>query len=107
MFYTFYNYYLKSRAVRPGQFYNNLSNVGEPAQIISSVSCSQLTRMAPCLVFCLSNQSNLNVCCVFQYGILHTLCVTSCYLIYCCLSIIRNQTAHSHLTSLSFEILYV
>ncbi len=38
-------------------------------------------------------------CCVFRDGFLHTLVVTSGYLSYCCLSIISNQSAHSHLTS--------
>ncbi len=40
-----------------------------------------------------------STCCVFRDGILHTLVVTSCYLSYCCLSIISIQSAHSPLTS--------
>ncbi len=40
-----------------------------------------------------------STCCVFRDGILQILVVTSGYLSYCCLSIICNQSAHSHLTS--------
>ncbi len=40
-----------------------------------------------------------STCCVFRDDILHTLVVTSGYLSYCCLSIISNQSVHSHLTS--------
>ncbi len=40
-----------------------------------------------------------STCCVFRDGILHTLVLTSGYLSFCCLSIISNQSAHSHLTS--------
>ncbi len=38
-------------------------------------------------------------CCVFRDGILQILVVTSCYLSYCLLSIISNQSVHSPLTS--------
>ncbi len=38
-------------------------------------------------------------CCAFRDGILYTLVVTSGYLSYYCLSIISNQSTHSHLTS--------
>ncbi len=40
-----------------------------------------------------------STCCVFRDCILHTLVVTSVYLSFCCLSIISNQSAHSHITS--------
>ncbi len=40
-----------------------------------------------------------SMCCAFRDGILHSLVVTSGYLIYCYLSIISNQSAHSPLTS--------
>ncbi len=40
-----------------------------------------------------------SMCCAFRDGILHTLVVTSVFLIYCCLSIISNQSVHSPLTS--------
>ncbi len=40
-----------------------------------------------------------STCCEFRDGILHTLVVTMCYVSYCYLSIISNQSVHSPLTS--------
>ncbi len=40
-----------------------------------------------------------SMCCAFRDVIIHSLIVTSGYLSYCCLSIISNQSSHSHLTS--------
>ncbi len=49
---------------------------------------------------CSPSASGFGVLCVVRRdGILYTLVVTSVYLSYCCLSIISNQAAHSHLTS--------
>ncbi len=45
-----------------------------------------------------------STCCAFRDGILHTLVVTSGYLLYCCLSVISNQSAHSPLINKAFSL---
>ncbi len=81
------------------RFYNLLlHNFGDAVWIESSVSCSYLSGSAPGVVFCCCSPS-VSGFDVFRDGILLTSVVTSCYLSYCCLSIISNQSVHSPLTS--------
>lgn len=64
-------------------------------EFLVSVSCSQLTGVAPSVIFHCCSPSTLS--CVFREALLHTLVVRSYHLNYCCLSIDLKQAGHSPL----------
>ncbi len=74
-----------------------LSSFGEPVWIVASVLSWQ--ERHPVWSSAAGAHLLQGSTCAFRDGILHTLVATSGYLIYCCHSIISNQSAHFPMTS--------